>query len=349
MDAARLRGAGNGTRMQVAAIGATGFVGSHAVRLLIERGHRVTVVHRGSTTSSSLRWVPSIHCDRNDLSELGSALTQIGPDVVLDVISYTERHARDLTQILPKGVGRIVTVSSADVYRNFEGFRGTPTAPPDPVPLSEDAPLRETRFPYRGSGLSFDWIDDYDKILVEDVVRTAPNVAATVLRLPAVYGPGDERHRFGSWLRRMYDGRPAVLLGKRQADWCWTRGYVENVAAAVALTVTDERSAGRTYNVGERTALTEREWVDRVAQTAGWTGDVVVVPDAELPEHLRSSVDYRYHLATDTRRIREELHFAEPVGAREALRRTVEWERSALDAVNPSDYAAEDATLATFR
>src|SRR5262249_60182889 len=126
----------------------------------------------------------------------------------------------------------------------YEGFPLHPTAPPDPGPLDEDAPLRDMRYPYRGHGLSFEHADDYDKIPVEQVVMGQPDLAATVLRLPAVYGPGDKGHRLRPYVQRIADGRPAILLGDEQARWRWTRGYVENVAAAITLAITDRRAAG---------------------------------------------------------------------------------------------------------
>lgn len=54
----------------------------------------------------------------------------------------------------------------------------------------------------------------------------------------------------------MDGGRPATLLDEALANWDWTRGYVENIAAAIALVVTDERSTGCIYNVGEGEVLT---------------------------------------------------------------------------------------------
>ncbi len=53
----------------------------------------------------------------------------------------------------------------------------------------------------------------------------------------------------------MDDGRSAILLEKGMTSWRWTHGYVEDVAAAVALAVMDERAAGRTYNLGEADPL----------------------------------------------------------------------------------------------
>jgi nucleoside-diphosphate-sugar epimerase len=98
--------------------------------------------------------------------------------------------------------------------------------------------------------------------------------------------------------------------------------------------------------VGEEPALTERAWVEQIAAAAGWRGEVAVVPDDRLPEPLRQPFDWRYELATDTRRLREDLGYVEPVPMEEALARTAAWERSQPADGGPPDYAAEDAVLA---
>ena len=107
--------------------------------------------------------------DRDRLGDLRREFQRFAPDVVCDAILYTEQQARLMIEVLRGVAGRVVAISSADVYRNYDGFRGRATAPPDPVPLSEDTPLRETRFPYRGHQLAFEHAHDYDKINVEQV------------------------------------------------------------------------------------------------------------------------------------------------------------------------------------
>lgn len=332
--------------MRVLAIGATGFIGPHVVRLLAKQGHNVSILHRGETSANLPQEVQHIFGDRDDLAGLKLELERFRPDVVLDLIPYTGAQAEKVVETFRGLARRVVAVSSADVYRNYDGLRGKSTVPPDRAPLSEDAPLRETRYPYRGNGLPFAWADDYDKIPAEAIVLGNPDLPGTVLRLPAVYGPGDKQHRLRPYLRPMDDGRPAILLSKEQAEWRWTRGYVENVAAAIALVVVDDRAADRIYNVGEEPTPTEREWIDRIGEAAGWAGRVVVLPAKRLPEHLRHPFDFRYDLATNTRCIRDELGYVEPVPRQEALEQTIEWERSQHDESDRPDYAAEDAALA---
>jgi len=169
-----------------------------------------------------------------------------------------------------------------------------------------------------------------------------------VLRLPAVYGPGDAQHRLAPHLRRMDDARPAILMDTHHAAWRWTHGYVENVAAAIAHAATDPRAANRTYNVGEAKTPTTAERVEDIGRVTGWSGEVVPLPSDQLPEHLHAPFDWQYELATDTRRLHDELGFQPPVSFEEAVRRTAVWERAQqpADADQLADeYAAEDAAL----
>jgi nucleoside-diphosphate-sugar epimerase len=339
--------------MQVLLIGGTRFIGPHVVRRLLTAGHAVAVFHRGQTRADLPPAVVPILGDRRNLPAFSSEFKRLAPQVVIDMVAYAERDALDLVRTFRGLARRIVAVSSMDVYRSYEGLRGGGVDAPDNTPVTEDAPLRHTLFPYRGQAKSKDDpLYRYEKILVERAVTSSPDLPATVLRLPAVYGPGDDQRRTFEYLKRMDDGRPVILLNEVRAGWRWSRGYVENVAAAVALAAVDERAAGRIYNVGEREACTEAEWVRRIGRAAGWAGEVLGLPEGGLPGHLKTPYDWRHDCVGDTERIRGELAYEEPVGQEEALQRTVAWERAQPPKeVNPNDfdYAAEDAALAARR
>ena len=53
----------------------------------------------------------------------------------------------------------------------------------------------------------------------------------------------------------MDDGRPVILLDQGIATNRISRGYVENVASAIALAIADNTAAGRIYNVGDEPVL----------------------------------------------------------------------------------------------
>jgi nucleoside-diphosphate-sugar epimerase len=342
--------------LRVLIVGGTAFIGPHVVRRLCELGHDVTVFHRGRTEVDLPAAVTHVHGDRAQLPDFAAELSARAPDVVLDMIPMSEADARALMDTFRGTASRVVAISSEDVYRAYDRFRGVDPGPPERMPLTEESPLRARLYPYRSDPPRAPddprrGMDDYEKILVERVVMNDPELPGTVLRLPAVYGPGDGQHRLLGYLKRMDDRRPAILLDAAQAEWQWSRGYVENVAAAIALAVADERTAGRIYNVAEPEALPESEWVRTIAAAAGWPGQIVAVPRDHLPVAMRSDYHWEQHWVVDTSRIRQELGYSEPITRDEALRRSVEWERAHPPAeIDPAhfDYAAEDAVLAAL-
>lgn len=340
--------------MRVLVLGGTGFIGPAVVRRLSEQRHEVTVFHRGQTHADLPAGVTHILGERADLPRYRDAFAAARPDAALDMYLMTERQARDTVETLRGIAPRLTVISSQDVYRAYGRLIGTEPGPPEATPLTEDSPLREKRYPYRGAAPRPEddprrWIDDYDKILVERVVQGEPTLPGTVLRLPMVYGPRDGQHRLFEYLKRMDDGRPAILLDDGTARWRATRGYVDNVGDAIALAVTDERAAGRSYNVGEPEWLPTAEWVRHIGEQTGWLGRIVTLAAGQMPAHLRPDGDPAHDLAAHTSRIRAELGYREAIPQDEALRRTIAWERA-----NPPaqidraqfDYAAEDAALA---
>ena len=339
--------------MNILVIGGTRFIGPAVVKRLACAGHSVTVFNRGRTKADLPASVNQIHGDRHGLSSFAADFHCLAPDVVLDMILYTEEEARILVDVFKGAAGRVVAISSADVYRAYGRLLGLEHGEPDPVPLGEDAPLREAFYPHRAHAQGpDDFKYFYEKILVERVVMSEEKLPGTILRLPAVYGEGDPQHRLHNYLKRMDDNRPAILLGEKQARWRWTRGYVCDVASAIGLAVENERAARKVYNVGEAVALTEADWVHSIGHASLWSGDIVELPEDQLPNQEAGGAAYEHHLVTDTSRIRDELGYSEQFSRREALKRTIDWERKhPPPLIDPAqfDYAAEDAVLASLK
>ncbi|MCD4687390.1 MAG: NAD-dependent epimerase/dehydratase family protein [Anaerolineae bacterium] len=336
--------------MRIFIIGGTRFIGPPVVRRLHAAGHTLWLFHRNPADVDLPKTVTHVYGDRAALVDRAKELRKLAPDLVLDMIPVAEAHAQAVMEVFRGVARRVVTISSQDVYRAYGRVNGTEPGPPDPVPLTEDSPLREQFYPYRGETprTSDDprrMLDDYDKILVERATMDDPDLPGTVLRLPMVYGPGDYQHRLYVYLKRMDDRRPAVLVNEQTSRWRWTRDYVENTAAAIALAVTDERAVGRTYNVGEERARSTAEWVQDMALVTGWNGRVFSAPDYQLPEDMKSRAGMEQELVVDTSLICEELGFEAPINRIEAMRRAVEWERAnPPEHVDSSmfDYSTED-------
>jgi nucleoside-diphosphate-sugar epimerase len=335
--------------MRILVVGGTGFSGPHVVRLLLDMGHEIVLFHRGQTEADLPEGVQHILGDRGRLEDYADEFSRYAPQIVLDMIPGTEQHAQSVLGVFTGMAQRVIAISSQDVYRAYGRLIGIEPGPIEPIPLTEESSLRQELYPYRERVDPSHRLYHYDKILAERVFLGNPALPGTILRYPMVYGPGDPQHRLFPYLRRMEDERPAILLDQGMAAWLWTRGYVENVAAAVVLAVTDERAMGRIYNVGEEQPLSEAEWVRAIGAAVGWKGEVVVVPKERMPDHLVVDMNTAQPLVVDTTRIRAELGYAEPVSKGEGLRRTVDWERAhppeKVD-LRAIDYAVEDAVLA---
>jgi nucleoside-diphosphate-sugar epimerase len=287
--------------MRVLIVGGTRFIGPHVVRRLLAAEQEVAVFHRGE---HRVEFPPGVWdvCDPRaavPVLEYAPELLRWKPDVVVPMMCMGERDARAAVESWRGRAQRLIVPSSGDVYLAYGRFTRLEPGPPEPQPLPEDAPLRRVLFPYRAQAESTDALEySYEKIVVERAVMSCPELPATVLRLPKVYGSGGN------------DDLATVYAFTHQPQWRWTHGYVENVAAAIVLAALDVRAAGRIYNVGEQYTPTVAE---RLA----------TLPPASATPVVEAQYDFRQDIVYDTSLIRGELGYTEPVSYAEGVRRTL--------------------------
>lgn len=339
--------------MRILVIGGNGFIGTPLVRELLAAGHDLAVLHR-SAEGSSGREAAQIHGDRNRLRDHEAELRRFAPQVIIDMILSSGDQAAQLVDLARDLNARVVAISSMDVYRAWGVLLGTEPGGLEPFPVTEDSRVRTARRAYPPELAEkmksiFTWVNaDYDKIAVEQAVMGG-RIGGTVVRLPMVYGPGDPLHRLHGVLKRIKDRRPAIILAEDHAAWRGPRGYVENMAHAIAVASTSEAALGRTYHVCDEPSLTELEWQTRIAAQTEWRGRFVVLPNQQTPKHLLMPGNASQHVVATSERIRKELAYKEPFTMDESIRRTIAWEQAnppAGPSFHQFDYPAEDAALA---
>jgi len=339
--------------MKILLIGGSGFIGRFVIQQLDDAGHEVTILQRRIQVQLP-RSVQQVLGDANCFEDHQENFKRLSPDVVVNFILSSGMQAERMMTTFRGTAKHIVALSSMDVYRACGVLHRPESGDPQSLPLTEDSELR-TQPAYSREQMEmgkriFSWMtENYDKIPVERAVMSDPELPGTVLRLPMVYGPGDPLHRFFPVIKRIHDGRERILFGEKHAKWRAAKGFVENVAHAIALAATSERAVGRIYNVAEEDSLTELEWGQLIAKQMSWCGDFVILPEERIPIHLVVSGNYAQHWVASSERIRHELGYQEKITRTEALRTTIQWELEHPPAESPQslfNYAAEDAALA---
>jgi nucleoside-diphosphate-sugar epimerase len=342
--------------MRVVVLGGTRFIGAAIVEELAAYGHELLLVHRGEHEPEGLPEADHLHAERRDLPHLRGALDDFRPEALVDTRALTAADA----EIALAAVGdvRLLVLSSMDVYRAFGSLlAGTET---DALPLDETSPVREQRYPYRGHPRygREEWVDDYDKLDVEEAYLRR---AATVCRLPMVYGERDYQRREEPILRRVRAGRPRIPTGA--GTFLWTRGYVRDVAAGVRLALESEACIGEVLNLGERRSWSMALWARHVLEAAGAEAELTLVPDVLLPEDLQlfarmpqhvlvsssksdgvPAYSGFQHLLVDSSKARDLLGWEE-TDPHEALRRSVAWHLAHPPADASDDFSADDRAL----
>jgi len=294
--------------MNLVVIGGTRFIGALVVCQLAGQGHAVTVYHRGRHEAAlppSVRQVLRAEAAM-PVRNFPEELLVPQPEVVVHMTAMGDADAVAAVDFFRGHTARMIWISSGDVYRAYGRFTGTEPGPVEAGLLSEGSPLRTVLYPYRDRTKSPDDIANvYEKILVERAALSDPALPGAVLRLPKVYGPGDNADL------------ATVYAFRNHPRWRWTHGYVENVAAAIVLAALHPAAVGRIYNVGEQHTPTMAE---RLA----------TLPESSVPINTDEKLSFEQDIAYDTTRIRAELGYKEVVAEVEAMRKTVAGETLSL-------------------
>jgi nucleoside-diphosphate-sugar epimerase len=311
--------------MRLLVVGYNGFLGRAIGARAAAEGMEVFGLSR---SNSHDRFATCLVGDRREPESVCHAIRSLNIDLVVDVIAMTSEDSRALLAAIDGQIEQYVLLSSGDVYRNYELLQrrtqGTPTA----GSAAEDSPLRQTRYPYRGSeprapDAPDRYLDDYDKIPIEQIVRTL-STPWTILRLPMIYGPGDRQRRFRWAIEPMSRGEQRLVVPRGWARWLSTYGYIENMAAGIVATLGAPQAMAQTFNLGEAAPVDHLEWARRIGRCMDWQGDIEITDQPDNPFARRiAGLDLRVSFEPDSGLIRSLLDYREIVDIETGLERTI--------------------------
>lgn len=265
--------------MRIVVLGGTRYIGRALLTELEDAGHEVAVVHRGRHENGEDGATRHFHLDRRRLSEHRGELLGFGPDALIDMSAMTAEDAEGALAVFDDSVHKVVA-SSCDVYRAcLSVAEGTVT---DPVPLSENAPLRDRPTPDRDVVLP-GW--DYDPAAYEklDVERLYLERGGVVCRLPMVYGEHDYKRREEFVLRRVRAGRTRIPTGP--GDFLWSRGYAPEIARGLRLAA-ERADPGEVFNLAEPASGSIRDWIEQILVAAEHDAELVQAPEDRVPDDM---------------------------------------------------------------
>ncbi|MFJ8082599.1 NAD-dependent epimerase/dehydratase family protein [Streptomyces sp. NPDC096205] len=183
-------------------IGATGQIGRPTVAALARDGWEVTAASRGGGRDDD--WpddVRAVRLDREDDKALETLLGD-GCDLLVDMVAFKARHARQLTGLADR-IGSAVVISSVSVYEDDKGRGFDTQSEPDGFP-HYPLPLPETQTTVSPGDATYSTA----KVAVEhELLAAGDRLPTTLLRAGAVHGPHCRTPRELYFVKRNLDGR----------------------------------------------------------------------------------------------------------------------------------------------
>lgn len=253
--------------MNILVMGGSYFIGKRIVEVLLEKGHRVTVLNRG--TRKNVYGAESLICDRNDSEKMSSVLKNCSFDAVVDVSCLNGLQAQNLIKGLGlKQLKKLIFISSSAVY--------------DVEKLSP---------PYKESyvlGYNKYWRDyGQNKIDAEKVYCDWANkneISTVVLRPPYVYGEDNYAQRESFIFDHIENGCPILIP---ENDFKLQFIYSGDLAAVISHLLEIDTGLYSVYNVGNKKEITARQWIDECFIATGKKVEIISVDYKKYAKQIR--------------------------------------------------------------
>lgn len=299
---------------KVIVTGGAGFIGSHVVRALKDRGVPVVIFDSliGGSPENIPSDVPLIVGDIRDPKALAVAFEDASHVVHLAALISVPESMRDpesthevnvvgtqnvLDAARSANAKRVVYASSAAVYGN------------DPVlPKKEDMPL-DPRSPYAESKIK-------NEIAAKELTDST-GIPTTGLRFFNIYGPGQKgNHPYASVIARWIDALKHKNTIQVHGDGTQTRDFihVQDITEAILKALNSSLEGAHVYNVASGTQVSLQELRDLISRVQ----DMPI----EWEQHPEREGDIRHSVA-DISALRKDFNFEPTMQLHEGIKELI--------------------------
>ena len=321
--------------MRVLVLGGTGLISTPIVEQLIQSEHDPIIINRGQTPNRLSAEVETVHVDRNEFEAFETAVEEINPDAVIDMLtfdSYTAEHA--VNTFKDSNVKQYIFCSSASVY-----------GPLNQIPADESEA-------HNATGLYGQHKSEAEQIFIQALEEH--QFPVTILRPSHVYGPGQ-------CLPSLW-GYDACLVSRIRTDkgiivpgdgfGAFQIAYADDVAAAFvhALGVAD--TLGQVYNIAPETHLDWRTYINTIGESVHKEVQLIPVPTnlliAGSPPEATSLLEeiYQYPMSYSSAHFRKHVPaWTAETPLIDGLTNTIDWMSRTNAHISPDDQAWIDPLI----
>ena len=307
---------------KVLVTGADGFIGSHLIEMLVNRGYKVKALAQYNSFNN-WGWLESVNCKNKieiisgDIRDLNFCKT-ISKDI--DMIfhlaaliaipysyiapdSYVETNIKGTLNICQAAkenqVSRLIHTSTSEVY-------GTAKY----VPIDENHPL-QPQSPYSASKISAD--------AMAMSFYNSFDLPLSIVRPFNTYGPRQSaRAVIPTIITQIASGKKEIRLG----DTSPTRdfNYVEDCCRGFIMIAESDKTIGETINIGSNSEISISDTLKLIKELM--LSDVTFINDEQRNRPKNSEV---FRLWCDNKKIKNLVGYKPQVSFRDGLKKTIEW------------------------
>lgn len=239
--------------------GASGYIGSHLVQKLSERGMETRAFVRRTSRIERLKSLKNVEIFYGDLTDISSVERAIkGTQIVyhLGALVNDWGNYQDFYEVNCLGTQNVLKASIKEGVRSF-----IYTSTIDVLDLRGKGIVKEDS-PYDPSAGSYSRSKMEAEKFVRENIECIPTI---ILRPPAVYGPEDPQ----CTMRTLNMARKNLLFLINRGKGIFPHIYIDNLIEAFFLASQEEDAVGEIFNISDGVKTTAKEFFNHLNKIAG--------------------------------------------------------------------------------